>query len=105
MAVIKRPIRSRPIRLFLVIMFAVPLLSLIGLWAFAASVTVPQAIADHQYNVNSVAVTGPAVGALTNGLPAEQEETYIWLLSGRQAPKSTLVATREANTKVLPAAE
>jgi signal transduction histidine kinase len=105
MAVFQRPVRSRPIRLFLVIMFAVPLLSLIGLWAFAASVTVPQAIADHQYNVNSVAVTGPAVGALTNGLPAEQEETYIWLLSGRQASKSPLVATRESITKVLPAAE
>jgi signal transduction histidine kinase len=105
MAVIQRPIRSRPIRLFLVIMFAVPLLSLIGLWAFAASITVPQAIADHQYNVNSTAVIGPAVGALTNGLPAEQEETYIWLLSGRQASKSALVATRESNTKVLPVAE
>jgi signal transduction histidine kinase len=105
MAVIRRPVRSRPIRLFLVIMFVVPLLSLIGLWAFAASITVPEAIADHQYNVNSVAVTGPAVGALTNGLPAEQEETYIWLLSGRQASKSALVATRESNTKVLPSAE
>src|ERR1700759_2443518 len=98
MAVNQRPVRSRPIRLFLVIMFAVPLLSLIGLWAFAASITVPQAIADHQYNVNSVAVTGPAVGALTNGLPAEQEETYIWLLSGRQAPQTTLAATRGSKT-------
>src|SRR6185437_1172180 len=105
MAITRRPVRSRPIRLFLIIMFAVPLLSLIGLWVFAASITVPEAFADHQYNVNSKAVIGPAVGALTNGLPAEQAETYIWLLSGRQAPKSTLVATRESNSKVLPAAE
>src|SRR5512146_1741118 len=105
MAVIRRPVRSRPVRLFLISMFAVPLLSLVGLWAFATSITVPQAIADHQYYVNSEAVTGPAVGALTNGLPAEQEETYIWLLSGRQAAKAALVATRESNTKVLPAAE
>jgi signal transduction histidine kinase len=105
MATNQRPVRSRPIRLFLIIMFVVPLLSLIGLWAFAASITVPEAIADHQYNVNSVAVTGPAVGALTNGLPAEQEESYVWLLSGRQASKSALAATRESNTKVLPSAE
>jgi signal transduction histidine kinase len=105
MAVIRRPVRSRPVRLFLISMFAVPLLSLVGLWAFATSITVPQAIADHQYSVNSAAVTGPAVGALTNGLPAEQEETYLWLLSGRRASKSSLVATRESNTKVLPVAE
>jgi signal transduction histidine kinase len=105
MAVTRRPVRSRPVRLFLISMFAVPLLSLVGLWAFATSITVPQAIADHQYYVTSQAVTGPAVGALTNGLPAEQEETYIWLLSGRQASKSALDATRESNTKVLPVAE
>jgi len=105
MTAIRRPVRSRPVRLFLISMFAVPLLSLIGLWAFATSLTVPQAIADHQYSVNSKAVTGPAVGALTTGLPAEQEETYIWLLSGRQASKSALVATRDSNTKVLPVAE
>ena len=105
MAAIRRPVRSRPVRLFLISMFAVPLLSLVGLWAFATSITVPQAIADHQYSVNSDAVTGPAVGALTNGLPAEQEETYIWLLSGGQASKSALVATRQSNTKVLPVAE
>jgi signal transduction histidine kinase len=105
MAVVRRPVRSRPVRLFLIVMFAVPLVSLVGLWAFAASITVPQAIANHQYNVNSVTVTGPAIGALTNALPAEQAETYIWLLSGRPAAKSALVATRESITKVLPAAE
>ena len=105
MAVTRRPIRSWPTRLFLVIMFAVPLVSLIGLWAFAASITVPEAVSDHNYNVNSVAVTSPDVAALTIGLPAEQQETYLWLLSGRQAPKAALLATRETITKVLPGAE
>ena len=51
MAIIRRPIRSWPIRLFLIGMFAVPLVSLVGLWAFAASVTVPDAVSDHNYNV------------------------------------------------------
>jgi signal transduction histidine kinase len=105
MAVFRRPVRSRPIRLFLISMFAVPLVSLIGLWAFAASVTVPEAISDHNYNVNSVAVTGPDIATLTIGLPAEQQETYLWLLSGRQASKSALLATREAIGKALPGAE
>jgi signal transduction histidine kinase len=105
MAAIRRPVRSRPIRLFLISMFAVPLVSLVGLWAFAASITVPSAISDHNYNVNSVALTGPAISTLTLDLPAEQQETYIWLLSDRQAPKSSLLATRAAITKALPGAE
>ena len=105
MAVFRRPVRSRPIRLFLVIMFAVPLVSLIGLWAFAASITVPEAISDHNYNATGAAVTGPDVATLTIGLPAEQQETYLWLLSGRQAPKSALLATRKTVSEVLPGAE
>jgi signal transduction histidine kinase len=105
MAVVRRPIRSRPIRLFLISMFAVPLLSLIGLWAFAASITVPSAISDHNYNVSSVALTGPDIGTLTNQLPTEQQETYLWLLSGGRAPKSSLLATRQAISKALPGAE
>jgi signal transduction histidine kinase len=105
MAAIQRPARSRPIRLFLIIMLAVPLVSLLGLWAFAASITVPNAISDHNYNVNSVAVTGPDIAALTIQLPTEQHETYLWLLSGRRATKSALLATRQAIDKVLPGAE
>src|SRR5579859_2297940 len=105
MAVIRRPARSRPIRLFLISMFAVPLLCLIGLWGFAASITVPAAISDHNYNVTSVAITSPDAATLTVQLPAEQQETYLWLLSGRQASKSALLATRQTITRVLPGAE
>src|SRR5579863_2281668 len=105
MAVIRRPVRSRPIRLFLISMFAVPLLSLIGLWAFAVGITVPAAISDHNYNATSVAITSTDAATLTIQLPTEQQETYVWLLSGRQAPKTSLLATRQAITKVLPGAE
>ena len=100
-----RPIRPRPIRLILISMFAVPLLSLVGLWAFAASVTVPAAISDHNYNVTSTAISSPAVSTVTIQLPTEQQETYIWLLSGRQAPKTSLLATRKAIGQALPGAE
>jgi signal transduction histidine kinase len=105
MAVLRRPVRSRPIRLFLISMFAIPLVSLVALWAFAASITVPSAISDHNYSVNSVALTGPEVATLTVDLPTEQAETYLWLLSGRQAPKTSLLATRKTISQVLPGAE
>ncbi len=105
MAVFRRPIRSRPIRLFLITMFAVPLVSLVGLWAFAASITVPGAISDHNYNASSVAITSSDVATLTVQLPTEQQETYVWLLSGRKAPKAALLATRQAITRALPGAE
>jgi signal transduction histidine kinase len=105
MAVIRRQIRSRPIRVFLIGMFAVPLVSLIGLWAFAASVTVPEAVSDHNYNVSGLATTSSDVATLTVQLPAEQHQTYLWLLSGRQAAKSSLLATRGSITQVLPGAE
>jgi signal transduction histidine kinase len=105
MAATRRPARSRRIRLFLVSIFVIPLISLVALWAFAAILTVPGAITDHNYNVTSTAVTDPAVSTLTTGLPAEQQETYLWLLSGRRSDKSALLSTRAAITKVLPAAE
>ena len=105
MAIIRRPVRSWPIRLFLIGMFAVPLISLIGLWAFAASVTVPEAVSDHNYNASGTATTSPNVATLTVELPAEQHQTYLWLLSGRRMPKSSLLATRQTIDRVLPGAE
>jgi signal transduction histidine kinase len=105
MAIIRRPVRSRPIRLFLISMFAVPLLSLTGLWVFAATVTIPPAISDHEYSVAGAAVSGPAVSALTIALPVERQQTYVWLLSGRKAPKASLLAARLAVSKALPGAE
>ena len=105
MAVFRRPVRSRPIRLFLISMFAVPLVSLVGLWAFSASLTVPGAISDHSFSVYSSTLTSPAVATLTLALPTEQQETYLWLLSGRRSSESSLLATRATITKVLPAAE
>ena len=41
---VKRPVRSRPIRVFLISMVAVPLVSLLALYGFAASITISNAI-------------------------------------------------------------
>ena len=105
MAIFRQPVRSRPIRLFLISMFAVPLLSLVGLWAFAASVTVPAAISDHEYNVTITAIAGPSAVAVGEDLPVEQEQTYLWLLSDRTASNASLLATRKSLDKALPGAE
>src|SRR5690348_3043005 len=50
MALSRRPGRSRPIRLFLISMFAVPLVSLVALYAYAASTTIANAVVDQKYN-------------------------------------------------------
>jgi len=103
MAVLRRPVRSRPIRLFLISMFAIPLVSLVGLWVFAVSVTVPEAVSDHNLNVSTAAVDTQGK-ALAVELPMERAETYLWLLSDRRAPETSLVATRELVNKAIPPA-
>ena len=94
MAIVRRPVRSRPIRLFLIGMFAVPLVSLVGLWAFAASITVNSAISDHNYNV-SIAAINSGEKELTVELPTEQQQTYLWLVTGRKTSEAPLLATRK----------
>src|SRR2546429_7932910 len=88
---VKRPVRSRPIRVFLISMFAVPLVSLLALWGFAASITVSNAVSDHQYNVSAAAIAS-GVRGLTIGLPQERAQSYLWLISGGTAPPSSLRA-------------
>ena len=78
----KRPVRSRPIRVFLISMFAVPLVSLLALWGFAASITVSNAISDHRYNASATAIAS-GVRSLTVELPQERVQSYLWLLGGR----------------------
>ena len=105
MAIIRRPARSRPIRLFLFGMLAVPFLSLVGLWGLAGSVTIPAAISDHQYSASETALINPASNALTSELPTERRETYVWLLGHRAGTDGSLVATRAVVDKALPGAE
>ena len=98
-----RPVRSRPIRLFLIIMLAVPLVSLVALWAFAASITVRGAISDHTYNTSVTSLT-TTIEPLTIELPAEREASYLWLISGRRSSEASLLATRRLVDEAIPAA-
>ncbi len=93
MAVIRRRVRSRRIRFFLIGMFAVPLVSVVGLWAFLTSITVTSAINSHNFNSTSRAIT--TKGALLSvGLTQEREQTYLWLVTGRKTAKNSVVASR-----------
>jgi signal transduction histidine kinase len=99
----KRPVRSRPIRVFLISMFAVPLVSLLALWGFAASITVSSAISDHKYNASATAIAS-GVRSLTVELPQERVQSYLWLLSGRTSSNASVLATRKAVDKGIPVA-
>jgi hypothetical protein len=99
----RRSVRSRPIRLFLITMIVVPLASLVALWGVVADVTVRGAIADHEYNTSTEAITN-AVLPLTLGLPAEREATYLWLISGRTASQLPMLTARQEVNRAIPAA-
>ena len=102
MAFFRRPVRSRPIRLFLISMFAVPLVSLLALWGFAASITVSNAISDHEYNVSAAALTS-GVRGLIIGLPQERVQSYLWLISGGTTSKASMLAARHLVDQEVPA--
>ena len=104
MTIIRRRAQSRPIRLFLIGMLAVPLASLLALWGFAASITVSAALTDADYSSNTQA-TNAGVYLLISELPQERQETYLWLLSGRRSPRAPLLGTRAQVDKAIPPAK
>ena len=99
---VKRHVRSRPIRVFLISMFAVPLVSLLALYGFAASITVSNAISDHQYNVAAKAIASGVEGLIV-GLPQERVQSYLWLISGGTAPKTSMLEARKTVDGEIPA--
>jgi len=103
MTILRHRVRSRPIRLFLIMMLVVPLVSLVALWAFAASVTVPSAISDHNYNAGARSITTSVV-PLTLGLQAEREQTYLWMAGGRKTSEAPVLAMRKVVDQAVPEA-
>jgi signal transduction histidine kinase len=103
MTTFRRRVHSRPLRLFLIGMLAVPLMSLLALWGFAASITVSAAIKDQAYNASSK-TTNAGVYGLVSELPQERAQTYVWLLSGRRAPRAPLDAARKLVDQAVPPA-
>ena len=103
MATIQRPVRSRPIRVFLISMFAVPLVSLVALWAFAAAITVRGAVSNQNYNTTTRSIDA-SIAPLSVGLPEERAEAYAWLITGRTINNTSVLSSRAAVNQGLPAA-
>ena len=91
----QRPPRTRTIRVTLVGLLLVPLLALVGLWAFAASITLGNVIRYQHYTTLAHA-TSASIGALTGDLAAERSLTLAWEGSGRRIPQTSLLAARHA---------
>ena len=79
--------RQRSIRVLLTAIFIVPIVSLLGLWAFAASVTVSNAVQEHNFNREDQNYGGSAQRMFT-ALAMERLQAYEWLSTGGQTSKS-----------------
>jgi len=89
----QRPARTRPMRLTLAALLVVPLVSLLALWAFAASLTLGNAISDHNYTRLVALNAGPST-ALASSVAQERLESFNWLNAYPQPPQAELYPAR-----------
>src|SRR6202011_130957 len=85
-----RPGRQRPVRVLLALLFVVPLASLLALWGFAASVTVSNAIQEHNFNTENRLYGGWAQAVGTQ-LAQERLQSFDWLSTGRLASDNSML--------------
>jgi hypothetical protein len=74
----ERPRRTRSMRLTLAGLLVVPLVSLVALWAFAASITLSNALHEHNYN-RLIALSSTPTDNLVNQMSQERLQTFTWL--------------------------
>jgi len=87
--------RQRSIRVLLTAIFIVPLASLLGLWGFAASVTVSNAIREHNFNTED-RLYGAWAQSLFSQLAQERLQAYEWLSAGQHGSDKTYLAQQHA---------
>src|SRR6202451_697380 len=80
-----RQARPRSIRFTLTILMIIPLISLIALWAYAATSSIGGAFAQRAYDTENSATGAPDSGLLDQ-LIQERTLAYIWMRGGRRAP-------------------
>jgi signal transduction histidine kinase len=85
-------------------LFVVPLVSLLALWGFAASVTLLNALREHNFNTENRLYGGQAQ-MLGLQLTQERSSVFVWLSGGRKAPSSALVSQRYATNAAVGAFE
>ena len=96
-----RPARTRSISVTLLVLLLVPLLALVALWAFVASLTLGNRIRFQHYETVTN-TTGPGFGVLDTNLYAERALTVAWLGSARRTPETALLAVRQRPTRGWP---
>src|SRR6266566_2882924 len=99
-----RPVRRRSIRALLAPLFVVPLVSLLALWGFAASVTALNAIREHNYTSENK-LYGTQAQTLGLRLAEERSQVFVWLSSGRRSPIGPLIVQRRATDAAVTAFE
>jgi signal transduction histidine kinase len=83
--------RTRPIRLTLSGLFVIPLVSLVALWGFAATVTFRDAVAKRDGVTENRTIGGPSQ-VLLSELVQERLQSVVWLGSGRRIGGAQLAA-------------
>src|SRR5215471_18858264 len=86
--------RQRPIRSTLTILLVIPLVSLIALWAYAASSTVGGAIGKRNSDTANKVIGAPTQ-ALLQELVLERSDTFIWQSAHGLQPRTGLDAQRK----------
>src|SRR5215813_14046364 len=87
--------RQRSIRAMLAPLFVVPLISLLALWGFAASVTLLNALREHNFTDENHLYGGQAQ-LLGLQLATERLQVYVWLNSRHQTSVASMIAQRQA---------
>lgn len=90
------PARTRSIRTTLAVLLILPVLALIGLWALLATITVGDALSEHNdYRVASS--VGTSSDTLLATLEQERAQTFFWLSSPKGTPATALASSRRAD--------
>jgi signal transduction histidine kinase len=95
-----RRARPRSIRTTLISLMVIPLISLIALWAYAATSSIGGAFAQRAYDTENSATGGPD-STLLDALIQERTLTYIWMSSGRRASPAAMDKQRPLTTAAL----
>ncbi|MGH3068517.1 MAG: sensor histidine kinase, partial [Streptosporangiaceae bacterium] len=81
-------------RLTLAGLLVVPLVSLVALWAFAASITLGNALHEHNYN-RLIALSTAPTDSLANQVSQERQQTFTWLNTDPRPAGAQLAASRD----------
>ena len=74
-------------------LLVVPLVSLVALWGFAASITLSNALHEHNYN-RLIALSSAPTDNLVNQVAQERLQTFTWLSTDPRPAEVPLAASR-----------